>query len=156
MFFVLAAAVPVAAQPAAVPSIRDQWLQEQQSVRELMRMETEEASTRLQPADQFAPHATQSDARGEAADDALVLVGIYGFGKRMTAQVLIDGRPHLYRQGRAQPLAQARLALHGADAPLEAVYTLQGMSDSCVRLARGERPVTLCLHPELQRPSEQP
>lgn len=121
----------------------DDLAADQMSVRELMRLDAQQAlvQTRARLAGQSHPRAAQDIAikvgPGSAAPK---LVAIYGVGKKLLAEVLVGSQPHVYMRGQALPV--------GAK-PGAAVPVLRGITGSCVQLERQDETHTLCLHPSL-------
>lgn len=113
---------------------------QQMSVRELMRLDTalalEQARSRLHR--QGAEHGRPETRSLLAQSGALRLLAIYGVGKKLLAEVMIDERTHVYMRGQAWAV--------GVKAGPSA-YRLLGISGSCVHLERAGEEHTLCLHP---------
>lgn len=63
-----------------------------------------------------------------------VLLAIYGVGQSLSAEVLIDSEPHVFKNRHAQ-------AISGRSAS----YTLERIAPPCIHLKRHEQPETLCL-----------
>lgn len=110
---------------------------EQITVRELMRMEAERA---LQLARSRSAPGARADAPAPSvaatAVEPLRLVGIYGVGKRLFAEVRGPGRAYMFLSGHHLPLG------HSAS---NDVYRLKEVSGACVRLERDSREIVLCL-----------
>ena len=67
-------------------------------------------------------------------DSETLLLAIYGVGKSLTAEILIDAEPHVFRTARAQPvLGRSR------------TYTLERIAPPCVHLQNAGNPEVLCL-----------
>ena len=67
-------------------------------------------------------------------DSETLLLAIYGVGKSLTAEILIDAEPHVFRAARAQPvLGRSR------------TYTLDRIAPPCVHLQNSGSPEVLCL-----------
>ena len=67
-------------------------------------------------------------------DSETLLLAIYGVGKSLTAEILIDAEPHVFRAARAQPvLGRSR------------TYTLERIAPPCVHLQNSGNPEVLCL-----------
>lgn len=116
---------------------RDQML-----VRELMRLDTELALQQSRERLKALSDRTDTlEALAQASDGKLKLAAIYGVGKKLMAQVVIDGKPHVYLRGKAEPVGQK---------PEDAVYKLRDISGSCVHLEYDEHEQTLCLQPALK------
>ncbi len=65
------------------------------------------------------------------------LVGIYGVGKRLFAEVRAGERAYLYLRGQSQPIGRA---MGGDDH-----YRLKELAGACIRLERNEEETVLCL-----------
>lgn len=76
--------------------------------------------------------------------EGLKLVAIYGVGKKLAAQVVAGTQSFLYRHGQALPVGIP------ADSADTSMYTLRGISNSCVVLERDQKAQTLCLHPDFR------
>lgn len=130
---------PVAAEAtSALPSAGESL-----TVRELMRLDTElalEAARRRRaqvsaaglPATGGAPRADAA----HAGSDTLRLVGIYGVGQRLFAEVRDGGHRLLFLRGHVSPV--------GRNAEVEGLR-LKAMAGSCVHLQRHEEETVLCL-----------
>ena len=67
-------------------------------------------------------------------DSEMLLLAIYGVGKSLTAEILIDAEPHVFRAARAQPvLGRSR------------THTLERIVPPCVHLQNSGNPEVLCL-----------
>jgi hypothetical protein len=67
-------------------------------------------------------------------DSEMLLLAIYGVGKSLTAEILIDAEPHVFRAARAQPvLGRSR------------THTLERIVPPCVHLHNSGNPEVLCL-----------
>lgn len=112
---------------------------DQMSVRELMRIDAENAlrQTRSQASEQgripVRPERAVRKMSGEPR-----LTAIYGVGRQLLAEVVVDQVIYLYRYGQALPVGVA---------PGEDVLLLQKISTSCVDLKNSEREHHLCLRP---------
>ena len=127
---------------AAAPDHND-IAEQQMSVRELMRLDTALAleKARAQLRQQQSGHAAPGAGNQFMPEGSLKLLAIYGVGKRLLAEVMVGEQTHLYIRGRAWAVGSKA----GASA-----YRLQGLSESCVQLARGDEAHTLCLHSGLR------
>ncbi|OVZ54353.1 hypothetical protein CDO44_26800 [Pigmentiphaga sp. NML080357] len=99
---------------------------ELEKVREMLRLDTERA---------LAAERSRQGAAGRGAPaaparrgDKLVLASVYGLRGALTAVVLVNGEPRVYRQGRDLP--------RGATSS-NAEYRLQRIEDGCVYLRKG-------------------
>lgn len=122
----------------AMPQV-DILAEDQVSVRELMRLETEVAlrmaRERANPvvAAVSAPVRASRSTAGEPT-----LAAIYGVGSALMAEVALSGETFLYRKGLALPVGTA---------PGPDVYLLKDISASCVELQRQDSSQRLCLTP---------
>lgn len=120
----------------------DDLATDQMSVRELMRLDTEQAlgnaRKNLRKADKEA--AGTEGGNRYAHSGVLKLVAIYGVGKKLLAEVMVGTQPYVYMRGQALPV--------GVKASASA-YMLRSISDSCVQLERKDEAHTLCLYPSL-------
>ncbi|HLU78193.1 MAG TPA: hypothetical protein VKZ52_01340 [Burkholderiaceae bacterium] len=108
------------------------------TVRELMRLESEAALQALRrgrtpgapgPRGPLAPAP-------QAGEEALRLVGIYGVGKRLFAEVRAGSQGWVFLRGQPLPLG------HTASST---ALRLRELSGACVRLVRQEEDIHLCL-----------
>lgn len=135
---ILALMICLASTAHAVPQIDGLDL-DQMSVRELMRIDTEHAlgQARSHSAQQGRrlgrPERTVRKMAGEPR-----LAAIYGVGRQLIAEVVVDQVIYLYRYGQALPVGVA---------PGDDVLLLQKISTSCVDLKNAERAHHLCLRP---------
>src|SRR5690606_30358631 len=132
---------PVPVLAAASDALHEQILEDQLSVRELMRREAIQAG-----ASSIAGFAGMQGAGDSEVVPVIStqtsgprLVAIYGTGHRLLAQVDIGGNHYLYMQGQPQAMGRRNP---------EVTYVLDSISKSCVRLLDAETPHTLCLHPD--------
>ena len=124
--------------PDAVRASVDGLASEQMSVRELMRIETDLALSQARKTlrkDDKKTEAMEGDSR-ISRSGPLKLIGIYGVGKKLLAEVEIGAQPHVYMRGHAFPV--------GMEASPSS-YKLLGISGSCVQLERKDEAHTLCL-----------
>lgn len=63
-----------------------------------------------------------------------VLLAIYGVGYALTAEVLLDSEPHVFKSRRSQPMSGRSV-----------LYTLERISPPCVHLKKSEHREVLCL-----------
>jgi len=63
-----------------------------------------------------------------------ILLAIYGVGQSLTAEVLIDSEPHVFKNRRAKPVVGR--SVH---------YSLERMAPPCIHLKKNETPEVLCL-----------
>ena len=112
------------------------------TVRELMRLEGEQALAaarrRREQGPGLSPQSLEKAGAAEraGAPEAPRLVGIYGVGKRLFAEVRSGSQAWLFLNGHSLPVGRA------ADAGL---YRLREMSGACVRLERRGTETLLCL-----------
>ena len=110
---------------------------DQVSVRELMRLDTELALTLARgrsSAKQVDASAAKRVPRSMAGEPRLN--AIYGVGRNLMAEVVLDHVTYLYRQGLALPVGVA---------PGNDVYLLTRISSSCVSLERSDASHELCM-----------
>lgn len=125
----------------ALPRV-DGLISDQLSVRELMRLDTEQALT-LARARSSTPDQPASDrntrrvSRNMNGDPRLA--AIYGVGRQLMAEVVLDHVIYLYRRGQALPVGVA---------PGDDVYLLQSISTSCIELKKSDTSHHLCLRPK--------
>ncbi|MDR4124924.1 hypothetical protein [Yanghanlia caeni] len=115
----------------------------QVTVRELMRLDTElalEAARRRLGRNERAasePAARLPHTLADAHElEAPRLVGIYGVGQRLFAEVHVGGQRLLYVKGHPLPI--------GYEAATDA-YRLRSLAGHCVLLERGDDETRLCL-----------
>ncbi|WP_124078435.1 hypothetical protein [Pigmentiphaga humi] len=100
-------------------------------VREMLRLDTERA---LVAERSRTPKPAPARAVA-AAGDTLALASLYGTKGALTAVVVVNGQPRLYRQGREQA--------RGASAGRQD-YVLRRIDDGCVVLRKGAAERTAC------------
>ncbi|HLR78700.1 MAG TPA: hypothetical protein VK062_06590 [Burkholderiaceae bacterium] len=135
---VVLASLSCKASPALAMLDLDGLEMDQLSVRELMRLDTEQAlalARRSMP-DSRPAGAPQRAVRSMAGEPRLT--AIYGTGRQLMAEVRVDQDIYLYRSGQALPVGVAP----GAD-----VLMLQKISASCVGLRNERTTHHLCLRP---------
>lgn len=140
----MVAATPAPTPPAHENSTVPGLAQEQLTVRELMRLEAEMALERARAQRERGNAAASRGGGGVQAggharsltSDAPRLVGIYGVGRRLFAEVRSGPRGFLFLNGHSLPLGHA-----GGDD----VYRLKELAGACVRLARQNEETLLCL-----------
>lgn len=114
-----------------------------ETVHELLRMETQEALAlqrqRLRPrlSTNLAGLPLTAELRAGAPSDRVDLAAIYGVGKRLSVEVLVNGHRKRYRHGSKWP--------DGAPRGGGGAYALLDIEGSCVRLDRASEPRTVCL-----------
>jgi len=88
-----------------------------------------------------APRMSPGTHAGQAGNvrDQLEVLAIYGVGRSLHADIMINGELWRYRQGRHWPLGIA-------DAAGEPRYSLVSIEQPCVRLRWQESLRTACLH----------
>jgi hypothetical protein len=115
---------------------------ESETVDELLRRETRAALAmqRRRPGLHGPMAASGPESQPEQPADRIDLSAIYGVGKRLHVEVLLNGRRLRYRHGRKWP----DQAPDGVG-----VYALRAIEGFCVRLAgaAGDRPICLALAP---------
>lgn len=121
---------------AAIPGDVD-IAQDQMSVRELIRLDTEQALSQARDRAGTKPLISDRPSRvSRAMAGEPRLNAIYGVGPNLMAEVVLDQNTYLYRQGQALPVGVAA----GED-----VYVLQHISSSCIDLKRSSASHHLCL-----------
>ena len=109
-------------------------------MRELMRLENGlalEAARQRREAGGTAPASGASRrAAAPGSVETLRLVGIYGVGKRLFAEVRGGTQAFLFLRGQPLPVGQ----VDGDD-----VYRLKELAGACIRLVRREEETVLCL-----------
>ena len=132
------ALLPAAAEPAAEAGLASQQI----TVRELMRLDDElalEAARRRRgqaaKAEPAAAAARQVRAGGAGAGP-LRLVGIYGVGRQLFAEVRSGSGRLLFLRGHPLPL--------GHEGSTQS-YRLKALAGSCVRLVHDTQETELCL-----------
>ncbi|TEA77343.1 hypothetical protein [Allopusillimonas ginsengisoli] len=137
--------IPVSVLAAATEALHEQIIEDQLSVRELMRREAIQAGAASTTGFATIQGASHSEVARVVSTQTSGprLVAIYGTGHRLVAQVDIDGNHYLYMQGQPQAMGRRNP---------EVAYVLEGISKSCVRLMNAETPHTLCLHPDFREP----
>lgn len=130
-------------QAAAPPAVHAEW-SEAPTVQELLRLDLEAAMAAARRADGAesrarAPHAPGTQGADAATQAPARLLAIYGVGKRLQAEIEIEGQRHVLRPG--------------ASAGGPAGYRLLDVNGACLRAQRGkETPLALCLHPSPPEP----
>lgn len=105
-------------------------------VEELLKLDTEAAliSARQKvvgPLTLSGPVATHSTGN--------VLLAIYGVGQSLTAEILLDSEPHVFKSRRQQPMSGRSVQ-----------YILERIVPPCVHLKKLENRETLCLGQRIQ------
>lgn len=134
----LALPLPAGARPA--PTLTA----EQLTVRELMQLESElalEAARRRRDGKAVSDAAGKLVAASVTRSEAPRLVGIYGVGKRLFAEVRSGGRGYVFMRGHNLPLG------HSARDDL---YRLKALDGACARLERQGEETVLCLSRGMQ------
>lgn len=112
------------------------------TVRELMRLESEQALAEGRQRRGQSPQMARPSMEGAGrasqagAGEDVRLVGIYGVGKRLFAEVRSGSQAWLFLNGHSLPVG------HTADAGL---YRLREVAGACVRLERQSDETVLCL-----------
>lgn len=113
---------------------------DQVSVRELMRLETQQALQRLRDSTAGGSRQGRGLVVSGTADIATVtastarLVAIYGVGKKLMAEVRVDGRTLLFMRGRPKAIGP------GGNHAMR----LLSIGDSCVEVSLSGRQKSLC------------
>lgn len=111
---------------------------EQMSVRELMRLDAEQALRIARGRTAGASHPGRPERIVRSMKAEPRLSAIYGVGQRLIAEVVVDDVTYLYRNGQALPVGVA---------PSEEVLLLQKISASCIDLKNAQSAHHLCLRP---------
>lgn len=132
----LLAAVAYCAGAAPANEV-DELAADQLSVRELMRLETEQALKRLRA--QSSALGTRPGGHGldpttRSGPSAASLVAIYGVGRKLMAQVLVDGQTLLFMRGRPQAIGPGKTHR----------MRLVDITERCVEITLGEQRESLC------------
>lgn len=122
---------------SAAPQL-DSLAADQISVRELMRLDTEHAMRLVRERAGVKPSNAQATAKRvvRSMSGEPRLSAIYGVGRNLMAEVVLDHVIYLYRQGQALPVGVAA----GED-----VYLLTKISPSCVDIERSDAAHHLCI-----------
>lgn len=134
---------PLLLVPAAADTARSSTLTaDQLTVRDLMQLDAELAleaarRRRLAGASDGAPGSTpRVDQTGAARAAALRLIGIYGVGKRLFAEVRAGENGLLFMKGQPNPIG------YGNDPD---GYRLRALEGRCIHLVRHAEETRLCL-----------
>lgn len=101
------------------------------TIDELLRLDTQAA---LIAARRSVVGSLERPGPAVVNDSETLLLAIYGVGKSLTAEILIDAEPHVFHAARAQPvLGRSR------------TYTLERIAPPCVHLQNSGNPEVLCL-----------
>ncbi|HUH86637.1 MAG TPA: hypothetical protein VL003_01120 [Pusillimonas sp.] len=114
----------------------DELSADQVSVRELMRLETEQALRRLRTGER-APasgNGLHGSAQIAAVGAAARLVAIYGVGSKLMAEVQVDGRRLLFIRGRPEAVGPGRTH----------AMRLLGITERCIEVSVNEQREFLC------------
>lgn len=118
----------------------DDLISDQLSVRELMRLDTEHALkralARVSDSGQRVSDSPPRISRNMMGEPRLA--AIYGVGRQLMAEVVLDHVIYLYRRGLALPVGVA---------PGDDVYVLRSISTSCIELEKPGSSHHLCLRP---------
>jgi len=133
---VMLACLCAASSVPAAQDEADRFAEDRESVGELMRLETQlalrRARQRLRDAageGQGPPAAAGNGTPGQPFG----LIGIYGVGRRLMAEVMAGSRPLLFMQGSPWPIGQKGGGTR-----------LRGIAGTCVTLEHEGRAHTLC------------
>lgn len=131
--------VCISASVHAVPYLEG-LSDDQVTVRELMRLDADlalklarERGSGLMPAVD-RPQRVSRTMSGEPR-----LAAIYGVGRTLMAEVVMDHMVYLYRHGQALPVGVA---------PGDEVYLLSTISTSCIEITKSDDSHHLCLRPK--------
>jgi hypothetical protein len=101
------------------------------TIDELLRLDTQAA---LMAARRSVVGSLERPGPAVVNDAETLLLAIYGVGKSLTAELLIDAEPHIFRAKRALPvLGRSR------------TYTLDRIAPPCVHLHKAGNPEVVCL-----------
>ena len=115
----------------------DDLAADQISVRELMRLETAEALKRLRAQNNpsgSTPTAYRLDSQTNGKPTEAALVAIYGVGRKLMAQVLVDGQTLLFMRGRPEAVGPGKAH----------AMRLVDITERCVEIALGDQRESLC------------
>lgn len=119
----------------------DDLIDDQVSVRELMRLDTEQALARARARSSTSTHLASETAQrvSRSMNGDPRLAAIYGVGHQLMAEVVLDHVVYVYRRGQALPVGIA---------PGDGVYVLKSISSSCIELKKQDVLHHLCLQPK--------
>ena len=80
------------------------------------------------------PGMTLEQQGANSATQSNQVLAIYGLGKALTAEVVLDAEPHIFKSARAQPVWGQ-----------PSKYTLERIAPPCVYLKKDEKTEILCL-----------
>ena len=135
-------------QPGSLPSpatvqaasVQNELLGDQMLVRELMRLDAEQAALRLRKGTSSAAGGTvmtpTPQLRGDSGQLRPKLQAIYGVGQRLLAEVSWQGQSYIYLKGQALPAGRK------ADA---STLRLKSISARCIALQGPDRLFESCL-----------
>lgn len=101
------------------------------TIDELLRLDTQAA---LMAARRSVVGSLERPGPAAVNDGETLLLAIYGVGKSLTAELLIDAEPHVFRAARALPVLGRSRA-----------YTLDRIAPPCVHLQKAGSPEVVCL-----------
>lgn len=108
---------------------------QQSTIDELLRLDSQAA---LLAARKNIFGITQHSQAGSGTDavrpDSNQVLAIYGIGKLLTAEVLLDSEPHVFKHSRARPIWGSSLQ-----------YRLERISPPCVYLNKSGQAQVICL-----------
>lgn len=126
--------------PAIDSSEGDGLLADQLSVRELMRWETSQALKRLRADRESLSAGTERHTHRAAPDlNAASLIAIYGVGRKLMAEVRIDGASLLFMRGRTNAVGPGKSHR----------MRLLSLTERCVEIAIGDQQRVLCANAQL-------
>ena len=82
----------------------------------------------------ITPGATLEQQSAHSATQNNQVLAIYGLGKTLTAEVVLDAEPHIFKSARVQPVWGQ-----------PSKYTLERIAPPCVYLKKDEKTEILCL-----------
>ena len=107
----------------------------QATIDELLRLDTQAA---LLAAKKNIFGVTQSALSGAGSgaepSESNQVIAIYGVGKILTAEVLLESEPHIFKNSRTRPIWGSSLQ-----------YRLERIVPPCVHLKKAETPQVICL-----------
>jgi len=114
---------------------RDELVADQLSVRELMRWETSQALKRVRADRNELPLSTELHGSRSAPDlNTASLVAIYGVGRKLMAEVRIDGATLLFMRGRTNAVGPGKAHR----------MRLLSLTERCVEVAVDDRQRVIC------------
>lgn len=117
-------------------ALASEILPHQSTVDELLRLDSQAALLAARKNIFGVTQQTQSNLGADAqAQQSHQVLAIYGVGKILTAEVLLDSEPHVFKNSRARPIWGPSL-----------LYRLERIVPPCVYLKKTGQTYTMCLH----------